>query len=226
MKILIVEDNQSMARAVAKMFEKENIVADIMFDGTTGYMQALKAIYDVIVLDIMLPGMDGLTMMRKLREQGINTPVILLTAKDSLSDKLTGFESGADDYLVKPFSTKELIMRVKALSRRNTEILPVNVIEHADVRLDVNSGTLCVAGKESALTAKETLLMELLMKNLGKVLSKDFILDRVWGVDSYAIDNSVEIYIHYLRKKLGEKSRLSIVTIRGLGYSLREKTDA
>lgn len=226
MKILIVEDNRSMAKAVAKMFEREKIVADTMFDGSTGYLQALKGIYDVIVLDIMLPEMDGLTVMEKLRHEGINTPIILLTAKDSLDDKLKGFESGADDYLVKPFSTKELIMRVKALARRNTESLLSNVIEHGDVRLDVSGGMLKVGEKESALTAKETQLMELLMNNFGKVLSKDFILDRVWGVDSYAIDNSVEIYIHYLRKKLGDKSSLSIVTIRGLGYSLREKNNA
>jgi DNA-binding response OmpR family regulator len=226
MRVLLIEDEIAISQPLCKMLEKNNIPADAVYDGVSGFMQANKNIYDVIILDIMLPEMNGLTLLKKLRNNSILTPVLLLTAKDSVDDKVRGLEIGADDYLTKPFSTYELIARVKALARRRPDILETDVISFADITLDTNSAQLTIGGDTTILPVREARLLEMLIKNSDKVVSKDFLLDTVWGLETEAAENTVEIYIHYLRKKIKGSRRAEIVTQRGLGYKLMEKADA
>lgn len=221
MRVLLVEDEISLASALAKIFEKNKILVDVVHDGLEGKMLSDNDVYDVIILDIMLPGMSGLEILRHIREQGKNVPVMLLTAKDSTEDKVKGLDMGADDYLVKPFVTEELLARVRALGRRPWEVYSDNVIAFADLKLNINSGELEIDGKPVRLTSKEAQLMEMFIRNPGMTISKEQILDRIWGIESNAMDNSVEIYVHYLRKKLSN-SRTVIKTIRGMGYVLKE----
>jgi len=224
MRVLLVEDEISLASALAKIFEKNKILVDVVHDGLEGKMLSDNDVYDVIILDIMLPGMSGLEILRHIREQGKNVPVMLLTAKDSTEDKVKGLDMGADDYLVKPFVTEELLARVRALGRRPWEVYSDNVIAFADLKLNINSGELEIDGKPVRLTSKEAQLMEMFIRNPGMTISKEQILDRIWGIESNAMDNSVEIYVHYLRKKLSN-SRTVIKTIRGMGYVLKEPGD-
>lgn len=226
MRVLIIEDEVNLALPLAALLEKNKILADTVADGTSGLMLARKPVYDVIVLDIMLPEIDGLTILKTLREEHNNTPILLLTALDNIDDRVKGLDLGADDYLTKPFDTKELIARIKALSRRGSGSITEEVLHIGNVSLNVNNASLSIGDREETLTKKEANLLETLMKNKDNVLSKDYILDKVWGIDSYAIDNSVEIYIHYLRKKLGSDADVKIVTNRGLGYTLKEKDNA
>ncbi|WP_294467166.1 response regulator transcription factor [uncultured Anaerofustis sp.] len=226
MRVLIIEDEVNLALPLVALLEKNKILADTVADGTSGLMLARKPVYDVIVLDIMLPEIDGLTILKTLREEHNNTPILLLTALDNIDDRVRGLNLGADDYLTKPFDTKELIARIKALSRRGSGSITEEVLHIGNVRLNVNNASLSIGDREETLTKKEANLLETLMKNKDNVLSKDYILDKVWGIDSYAIDNSVEIYIHYLRKKLGSDADVKIVTNRGLGYTLKEKDNA
>lgn len=222
MRILLVEDEVGIADPLAKILEKNNLPTDVVYDGLSGYIQGQKNIYDVIVLDIMLPEMDGLEVLRKLRRENNLTPVILLTAKDSVDDKIKGLEIGADDYLTKPFSSMELVARVRALSRRRADVFSANELNFADITLNLNNATLKVEDATQDLTAKEAHILELLIKNSGNIISKEYLLDTVWGFESEAGENTVEIYIHYLRKKLRNSRKVKIVTTRGLGYSLRE----
>ena len=221
MKVLLVEDEEAISKPLCRILEKNNIHADAVYDGLSGYYQGSSDIYDVVILDIMLPEMNGLDVLRKLRGEGIKTPILLLTAKDSTEDKVKGLEYGADDYLTKPFETRELIARVKALARRNPNLSMDTTLEFGNVTLDTNNGKLAIDGEEEILTAKETHIMELLLSSPGSVISKEQLLDKVWGFDSEATDNTVEIYIHYLRKKI-EKSNVRIVTQRGMGYTIRK----
>ncbi len=224
MRVLIVEDELSIAQPLAKVLEKSNISSDVVTDGVSGLMLAEKDVYDVILLDIMLPEMDGLTVLKNLRAKSVATPVLLLTAKDSVEDKVTGLEYGADDYLTKPFSTSELIARIRALSRRRPELVQRGVLCVGDVTLWPDSSEASVAGQKISLTVKEVGMLELLMQNPNSVISKERLLDTVWGIDSEAIDNTVEIYMHYLRKKLSSSVRVKIVTMRGMGYILKDVT--
>ncbi len=225
MRVLIVEDEVNLAKPLVALLGKNQILADTVEDGVSGLMLARKMIYDVIVLDIMLPQMDGLSVLKTLREENNYTPILLLTALDNIDDRVKGLDLGADDYLTKPFDTKELIARIKALSRRGKGSISDNIISIGNVSLNTNDASLTVGERKENLTKKEANLLETLMKNKDHVLSKDYILDKVWGIDSYAIDNSVEIYIHYLRKKLSNDADVKIVTNRGLGYSLKEKNN-
>lgn len=224
MRILLVEDESSLATAIGNIFEKQNFLVDIANDGKEGQRLADNDVYDVIILDIMLPEISGLDILSHLREQGKNVPVLLLTAKDSTADKVKGLNMGADDYLTKPFETDELIARVQALARRPREFYTDNIIRFSDLELDVSSGELSVNGNSVRLTVKENHLMEMFIRNPNSTISKEQILDRIWG-EGKGMDNSVEIYVHYLRKKM-QKSCTEIKTLRGLGYVLREqKTD-
>lgn len=225
MRVLIVEDEVNLAKPLVALLGKNQILADTVEDGVSGLMLARKMIYDVIVLDIMLPQMDGLSVLKTLREENNYTPILLLTALDNIDDRVKGLDLGADDYLTKPFDTKELIARIKALARRGKGSISDNIISIGNVSLNTNDASLTVGERKENLTKKEANLLETLMKNKDHVLSKDYILDKVWGIDSYAIDNSVEIYIHYLRKKLSNDADVKIVTNRGLGYSLKEKNN-
>lgn len=221
MRVLLVEDEVTLASAIGRIFEKNKILADVVNDGIEGRILADNDVYDVIILDIMLPGMNGLDILKHIRDQGKNVPVLLLTAKDSTEDKVKGLNLGADDYLVKPFATDELIARVRALGRRPWDVYQDNVFTFADLALNINNGELTIADTPVRLTSKEAQLMEMFIRNPGITISKEQILDRIWGIESNAMDNSVEIYVHYLRKKIAD-SRTSIKTIRGLGYVLKD----
>ncbi|MEG0075448.1 MAG: response regulator transcription factor [Eubacterium sp.] len=222
MRVLLVEDEVALATALGKILEKNKILADIVHDGIEGKILSENDVYDVIILDIMLPGMSGLDILKSIREGGKNVPVLLLTAKDSTADKVKGLDMGADDYLVKPFVTEELLARVRALGRRPWEVYQDNTIMFLDLTLNINSGELLIDGTPNKLTSKESQLLEMFIRNHGMTISKEQILDRIWGIESLAMENSVEIYVHYLRKKL-KKSGALIKTIRGLGYVLKEK---
>lgn len=223
MRILLVEDEIGIAEPLCRLLEKNNLPTDVVYDGVSGFIQAKKNIYDVIILDIMLPEMNGLELLKKIRDMGLHTPVLLLTAKDSVDDKVKGLELGADDYLTKPFSSKELIARVRALSRRRPEIIESDRISFGDITLNPNNATLIIGDDIQSLTAKEVHIIDILIRNANNVVSKDHLLDTVWGFESDAIDNTVEIYIHYLRKKLQSSKSVRIKTKRGLGYSLVEE---
>ncbi len=225
MRVLLVEDEKPLAAALARIFEKNKILVDVVNDGIEGKILSENDVYDVIILDIMLPGLSGLEILRSIRDAGKNVPILLLTAKDDTKDKVQGLNMGADDYLVKPFVTDELIARVRALGRRPWEVYQDNIIHFADIALNINSGELLVKGQPNKLTAKEGQLLEMFIRNPGMTISKEQILDRIWGIESLAMENSVEIYVHYLRKKIS-KSKAYIKTIRGLGYVLREKDHA
>lgn len=225
MRVLLVEDEKPLAAALGKIFEKNKILVDVVNDGIEGKLLSENDVYDVIILDIMLPSLSGLEILRSIRTAGKNVPILLLTAKDDTKDKVNGLNMGADDYLVKPFVTEELIARVRALGRRPWEIYQDNVIRYANISLNINTGELFVDEVLNRLTAKEAQLLEMFIRNPGMTISKEQILDRIWGIESSAMENSVEIYVHYLRKKL-DQSQAYIKTIRGLGYVLKEKENA
>lgn len=222
MRVLLVEDEKALAAALSKIMSKNNILVDVSHDGEEGSMLAQKDIYDVIILDIMLPNKSGLEILKELRAKNKKTPVLFLTARDTVADRVKGLDTGADDYLIKPFATEELLARIRALGRRPKDMLEGNVLELGNVKLHIDSGEVVIDGIRKKLTQKETQLLEILLKNPRMVLSKEMLLDRVWGVDGNAMENSVEIYIHYLRKKL-DPSNLVIETIRGIGYVLKER---
>ncbi len=227
MKVLIVEDEVKLADALVQIFRKNGISADAFYNGGDGLDNALSGIYDVIVLDIMLPVTDGITVLRTIRKEGITTPVLLFTAKDELSDKVKGLDSGADDYLTKPFAAEELLARVRALGRRSSAgIVASDRLICGNTVLNTSSCELSCGESSVKLGLKEYSVMELLMKNTGAVISKDILITHVWGYESNAEDNNVEVYISFLRKKLGFiGSDISIKTIRGLGYTVSEDTN-
>ena len=215
MRILLVEDEVSLSAALAKLLKKNKIEADVANDGASGKQMADRDIYDVIVLDIMLPEVDGLTVLKHIRQTGKKVPVLLLTAKDSTQDKVKGLNMGADDYVVKPFETDELIARIRALGRRAGEQYADNVIQYADLVLDTTSGELSIGTKKVRLTAKESQMLELFILNPEQTIAKKALLERIWGNDGKAAENSVEIYVHYLRKKLSG-AKVTIKTLRGI----------
>jgi two-component system response regulator ArlR len=223
MRILIVEDELHLAEALTQILKKNNYTVDAVNDGEAGLDNALSDIYDLIILDIMLPKMDGLTILRNLRKEGIAAPVILLTAKGDISDKVVGLDSGADDYLAKPFATEELLARIRAMSRRKSEVLPDNSLRFGDIELNTATLNLSRESKEVKLILKESQLLELLITRKNSASSKELIIEKLWGFDSEVEHNHVEVYISFLRKKLAYlDSKVSINTIRGVGYMLEE----
>jgi len=223
MRILLVEDEKRLSDALGYILKKNNYSVDIANDGITGQYMAESNIYDVIILDRMLPGKDGLSILRELRTQYIKTPVLFLTAKDSIQDRVDGLDCGADDYLVKPFSTDELLARVRALGRRHPDQVETSTLKASSIELDTMNCEIISQGRTTKLTLKESQLLELLMRNKGKVVPREQILNKVWGFDSDVDMNNIEIYICYLRKKLDLKNtNIRIETIRGIGYSFKE----
>ena len=221
MRILIVEDEVRLAEALVQIFMKEKYSADACYDGVSGLDNALTGIYDVIVLDIMLPKMNGLEVLRTLRANKIKTPVILLTAKDEVSDKVTGLDIGADDYLTKPFYTEELLARIRSLGRRNSDVICDNILSFDGISLNISTYELMCGEKSVKLGLKEFNIMELLIKNGARILSKETLIEKIWGYESDAEYNNVEVYISFLRKKLSHiKSKVIIKTVRGVGYCL------
>lgn len=222
MRILIVDDEVRLAEALGQIMTQNKYIADIVNDGEAGYDYAMSGIYDVIILDVMLPKMNGFDIVRKMRENNEKTPVILLTAKDEIADKVTGLDCGADDYLTKPFSPEELLARVRALSRRQGEIVS-NELKFGDLVLNQSANTLFCRAKSIRLGLKEFEILRLLMSNPTSIVTKEDLILKVWGSDSNAEDNNVEVYISFLRKKfffLG--STVTIETVRKIGYHLGE----
>lgn len=221
---MIAEDEEKLADALVQIFAKNKMTADAFGNGIDALDNALTGIYDVIVLDIMMPGMNGIEVLRKIRAEGMDTPVLMFTAKDEISDKVKGLDSGADDYLTKPFATEELLARVRALGRRSSAaIVNSDVITCGDLSLDTAAYELSCGKNSLKLGLKEFSIMELLMKNSGRVLSKETLITKIWGYDSDAEYNNVEVYISFLRKKLDFiKSNAAIKTVRGVGYTLEE----
>jgi DNA-binding response OmpR family regulator len=220
----MVEDEKHIAEAVAHVLKANQYIVDLAFDGDEGLFYALSGIYDLIILDVMLPKMNGIQLLKELRQNKVNTPVILLTARGETEDKVMGLDSGADDYLVKPFQTEELLARLRALGRRKNKIIQNDVLAFGDIELDALNLTLRCKEKEVKLTRKEYQLLELLINRKNMVTSKELMIEKIWGYDTEATDNNVEVYISFLRKKLRHlRSNVKIATLRGVGYVIKEK---
>lgn len=222
MKILIVEDEHLIATSLKKGLEQEHYTVDIAFDGLEGYDLAASGDYDIILLDLMLPGLDGLSICKKLRQENIHTPILMLTAKSQLDDKIKGFDSGADDYLTKPFAFEELLARIRALSRRpqkaNSKILSL-----ADLSLDTTNFIVKRGNHEIRLSSKEYSLLECLLRHQNQILSKDQIIQYVWSYESDILPNTIEVYIRNLRQKIDQPFKKKLIqTIRGFGYKISE----
>lgn len=216
MRILVVEDEHKIANSIKRGFEQESWACDVAYDGEEGYDMAVSEEYDTIVLDLMLPKMDGVSVCKKLRAEGIHTPILMLTARGTLNDKVGGLNSGADDYLVKPFAFEELIARVKALVRR-PKIVKSEKLKVKSLELDVNNYEVKKDGKTVELSRKEFALLEYLMRNAGKVVTKENIIAHVWDYEADILPNTVEVFVGYLRNKLGSDV---IKTVRGFGYKI------
>lgn len=223
MKILLAEDDLRLARAVRRVFEEEQHDVESVSDGEAALKSATTAPFDVMVLDVMLPKLDGFDVCRRMRTGGVDTPVLMLTARTDVQDRVKGLDAGADDYMVKPFAVAELLARVRALGRRGARSgNGRDELRAGDLLLDVSRHSAVRGKKEIELTVKEFQLLELLLRHQGQVLTRMQILDHVWQYDRDFASNVVDIYIHYLRNKIdrGFKTQL-IHTIRGVGYSLR-----
>ncbi len=220
MNILVVEDERNLADSLKEILTAQKYACDAVYDGIDGLEYAESGIYDVILLDIMIPRMDGFEILKHLRAKKINTPVLLLTARDDVNDKVRGLDCGADDYLTKPFLKDELLARIRALTRRKGEII-VDTLRLDNLCLNLNTYTLEANGKSVHLGFKEFEILKLFMSNPSQIFSKDDIITKVWGYLSDAEDNNVEVYISFLRKKLDfVGSTVSINTIRKIGYHL------
>ena len=223
MRVLIVEDEVRLASTLQDLLELNGYTADVCHDGEAGLDNALSAIYDVILLDVMLPKLDGFTVLRRLRAEGNATPVLMLTARSELSDRVEGLDCGADYYLTKPFEPKELLACIRALTRRQPELRNTDVLEYGDLKLIKNSFTLSCGDRSLRLSRKEFDMMELLMLNRELVITKENLLLKIWGYESDAEDNNVEVYVSFLRKKLEHlHSTVKIKTIRMVGYCLEK----
>lgn len=224
MRILIAEDEVSIAKALKAMLEKNNYTVDMVYDGTAALDCALAADYDAFVLDIMMPGMDGITLLREIRSRGIGTPTLFLTAKAEVEDRVAGLDAGADDYLAKPFAASEFLARVRALVRRSDSYAP-SVLTLGHTTLDCNEYVLRTEQRPQGvrLGNKEYQLMELFLRNPHHVFSTEHLMDRIWGMDSESGMDVVWTYIGFLRRKLKEiDADIEIRTIRGAGYTLEE----
>ena len=221
MRILIVEDDHKIANAVKKGLEQELFACDVAFDGKEGMGQALTIDYDLIILDRMLPETDGLNICKELRDQGKHTPILILTAKDKIEDRVEGFDCGADDYLIKPFALEELLARVKSLLRRPKNKLD-DILKVQDLTLNLKTFETRRDGKKINLSNKEFALLEYLMRNPNQVLTKDNIIAHVWDYDADILPNTVEVYIGYLRNKIDKpfRDKPLIHTTRGFGYKI------
>lgn len=223
MRVLIVEDEVRLASTLQDLLELNGYTADVCHDGEAGLDNALSAIYDVILLDVMLPKLDGFTVLRRLRAEGNATPVLMLTARSELSDRVEGLDCGADYYLTKPFEPKELLACIRALTRRQPELRNTDVLEYGDLKLIKNSFSLSCGDRSLRLSRKEFDMMELLMLNRELVITKENLLLKIWGYESDAEDNNVEVYVSFLRKKLEHlHSTVKIKTIRMVGYCLEK----
>jgi DNA-binding response OmpR family regulator len=221
MRILVVEDEKRLASVIARVLEQEQFTTDVVHDGDAGLHAGLTGAYDAIILDRMLPGIDGASLVKALRTERIATPVLMLTALADLPNRVEGLDAGADDYLGKPFAFEELLARLRALVRRIDRPLAPDRIEIADLTIDLDKREVLRNGVTIELSSRELALLELLGRNRGQVMSRDVILERVWGIDADPQGNVVEVYVYYLRRKLGHSAAHPIIrTVRGAGYVL------
>lgn len=225
MRVLIIEDEHKIANSIRAGLEQENYAVDVSYDGTEGYDMASSEGYDLIVLDRMLPGIEGSEIAQKLRDAKIHTPIIMLTARGQIQDRVEGLDSGADDYLTKPFAFEELLARVRALLRRpKNSVGKILTIE--DLTIDTSTFSIKRAGKSISLSSKEYSLLEYMMRHPNQILSKDHIISHVWNYDADILPNTVEVYIGYLRNKIDKPFKnfpALINTIRGFGYRIGEE---
>lgn len=223
MHLLLVEDERRLAAAVRRVLEEEGHVVDWVEDGAEALLQAQTEEYDLILMDVMLPSLDGYEVTKRLRIKGNQAPVLMLTARDAVGDRVQGLDSGADDYLVKPFALAELLARVRALTRRAKMTGgDSTVLKAGDLELDLRTREAIRGGKRIELTAKEFALLEVMMRHPGQVMTRSQLLDRIWSYDILTESNIVDIYIHYLRNKIDKDFEEKLIrTVRGVGYALR-----
>lgn len=224
MRLLLVEDEIRLSQALVEILQKNHYGVDAVYTGSEGLKYAQSGIYDAIILDVMIPELSGWEILKKIREEKNNVPVLMLTARDEMEDKIYGLDLGADDYMTKPFNTDELLARIKALTRRRGEVKE-NCLEFGDLLFDKDKCEISKKGGESIkLSLKEFQILDLLFDNPGQIIDKERIISKIWGGDSDAEYNNVEVYISFLRKKMETlKINTKIRTARGIGYSLEEK---
>ena len=221
MKLFLVEDEKQLSEALQQILIKNKYTVDAVYNGDEGLDYALTGVYDVIILDIMLPKLNGIEILKMIRKRKISTPVILLTAKGSVEDRILGLDSGADDYLPKPFSPDELLARLRALTRRNGDFINENILEFSDIKLNLSTYDMEVNDNSITLTQKEFEILKYFMQRPKLVVSKDDLITKLWGFDSDIEHNNIEVYISFLRKKLAYvESNVKITTIRRVGYRL------
>lgn len=226
MKILIIEDEYSLADAIAETLKKENFTVEIETDGEEGENEALTNVYDLILLDVMLPSKNGFEILKELRKERNQTPIIMLTAKSEIYDKLNGLENGADDYITKPFHIKELVARVKVVLKRKVDIENTDILEYEDLKLDIRTGKMKSKNNEIAINGKELDLLEMLLLNKKQIVNRELLANKIWGYNSEAEYNNVEVYVSFLRKKLKLiKSKVKIKAVRGIGYKMEVEDD-
>jgi DNA-binding response OmpR family regulator len=225
MRVLLVEDEPGMVQLICQGLNEVNYTVDVATDGCTGLDYACSTDYDALILDIMLPKMDGLQLLQRLRNEGIKTPVLLLTARDQVDDRVQGLDAGADDYLAKPFAFSELLARLRALLRRPP--LQLNpILQVADLEMDVATRVVRRAGKQIDLSPREFALLEYLMRHPRQILTRDQIMEHIWNADFYGESNVVDVYIGYLRRKIDQGFDVSLLhTVRGIGYRIIAKSD-
>lgn len=223
MKILIIEDEYSLADAISETLKKENFDVTMIVDGIEGEDEALTNIYDLILLDVMLPRRDGFQILKALRQEKIEAPIIMLTAKSEIYDKLNGLENGADDYITKPFHMRELVARIKVVLKRKTNMEDGNILEFQDLKLDLRTGKMSSEDNEIAINGKELELLEILLLNKNQITDREQLANKIWGYDSDSEYNNVEVYVSFLRRKLKLiKSNVKIKAVRGIGYKLED----
>ncbi|TCL36450.1 DNA-binding response OmpR family regulator [Anaerospora hongkongensis] len=222
MRLLVVEDEQKIVDALACLLKKNGYIVDTALDGETGLEMAVSGVYDTIVLDCMLPCRDGLSFVKELRRTGFDVPVIFLTARDAPKERVAGLDAGADDYLVKPFYSEELLARIRSLTRRKSKSYIGETISAGGLTLNPLGGQVTKGNEVIQLTVKESLLLEVLMHNFGQVMTKERIMEKVWGYNSETDLANVDLYIYYLRRKLNISN---IKTVRGVGYFLQGEDD-
>lgn len=223
MRILVVEDEKKVGSFIKRGLEAANYSVDVEYDGEAGLRRLLEGGYDLVILDVMLPKLDGFNVMKEIRQRHINLPILLLTARIAVADRVTGLDLGADDYLTKPFAFEELLARVRALLRRGATAAPTVLIA-ADLRLDPATHQVTRGGKRIDLTSKEYALLEFLLRRRDQVLSRAVIAQHVWGVDYDTFTNVIDVYVNYLRKKIDSGFEPKLIhTVRGFGYVLKEE---
>ncbi len=221
MRILVIEDEKKIVDFIKRGLKEEGYAVDVAYDGEEGHFLAKTNNYDIILLDLMLPKMDGITLCKTLKEEGVTSPIIMITAKDTVKDKVTGLDAGANDYLTKPFAFEELLARIRAVSRKK-ESKETTKLEVDDLALDLVTHKVSRAGQEITLTGKEYALLEYLMRNSGSIVTRTMISEHVWDVDFDTFTNVIDVYINYLRNKIDANFKKKLIhTVRGRGYVLK-----